>query len=76
MHPVLPGQEVMLPLQPLMFPLNRVQASVLLALLLPELAERRRRLRLELRERLPQEGDGGDRPTYGHEPCNASRNVI
>ena len=61
MNPVFFGKEIMLPLQPLVLPLNRVQASILLSLLLPELAERGGGFRLELRERLTQEAHCGGR---------------
>lgn len=35
MHPMLLGQEIMFPFQPLVLPLDRVEANVLLPFLLP-----------------------------------------
>ena len=73
MHPVLTGKDVVLPFEPLVFPLDRVQPGVLLALLLPQLAKRGGCLRLEFRERLPQEVHRRDGPAYRYQPCHAAR---
>lgn len=62
MPPMLPGKDVVFPLQPFMLPLDRVQATILFAFLLPQVTECTRRFRLELRERLPKEAHRGDRP--------------
>ena len=58
---MLAGENVLLSDEPFVLPLDRVQSDILLPLLLPELAECGGRLCFELSERLPQEGDRGDR---------------